>query len=382
MADRRLVGVDVARYLALVGMIATHVIDRDESDGLGGLEQLSTGRASALFAFLAGVGIALATPRGSPGPFGSTWRARAIGIAVRAGVIAVLGLALGALDHGLAIILTYYGVTFLFAVPFIGLRARTLMLICAAWVVVAPVVSQIIRPWLPERGYSTPDLGDLVEPPRLLSELTFTGYYPAVPWLAYVLAGMAFGRLDLRSPRVLAALTTAGLVLAAVATAVSRMLLRRPEVVDPLIRSYDSGDRRTLLEEIGAGMGGTTPTDGPWQWLLVVAPHSATPFDLAQTIGTAMAVTGFCLLTLRLLPPAASRVAAIVFGGGAATLSLYCLHAVMLTPQVWPEEEPSTFWWHVAVVTVLGMALALLHRRGPLEKAVGSLSRTAAARAG
>ena len=31
----------------------------------------------------------------------------------------------------------------------------------------------------------------------MLAELTFTGYYPAVPWLAYLLVGLALGRLDL-----------------------------------------------------------------------------------------------------------------------------------------------------------------------------------------
>ena len=30
-------------------------------------------------------------------------------------------------------------------------------------------------------------------------------------------------------------------------------------------------------------MFGTTPEDGSWAWMLVVAPHSSTPFDLAQT---------------------------------------------------------------------------------------------------
>ena len=45
-------------------------------------------------------------------------------------------------------------------------------------------------------------------------------------------------------------------------------------------------------------MFGNTPTGGPWEWLLVVAPHSATPFDLAQTIGSALLVIGLCLLVV------------------------------------------------------------------------------------
>ena len=41
-----------------------------------------------------------------------------------------------------------------------------------------------------------------------LAELAFAGHYPAVPWLAYLLVGLALGRCDLtrwRAPAVLAA---------------------------------------------------------------------------------------------------------------------------------------------------------------------------------
>jgi hypothetical protein len=46
-------------------------------------------------------------------------------------------------------------------------------------------------------------------------------------------------------------------------------------------------------------MHGSTPADGDWSWMLLVAPHSATPFDLAQTIGSALFVIGACLLVER-----------------------------------------------------------------------------------
>ena len=42
-------------------------------------------------------------------------------------------------------------------------------------------------------------------------------------------------------------------------------------------------------------MYGQTPVDGSWAWLLVVAPHSSTPFDLAHTMGSAAFVLGVCL---------------------------------------------------------------------------------------
>ena len=63
----RLVGVDVARCLALLGMVATHVLLGQEPDGsLTDSQWLAGGRAAALFAVLAGVSIALMTGRRTP----------------------------------------------------------------------------------------------------------------------------------------------------------------------------------------------------------------------------------------------------------------------------------------------------------------------------
>ena len=57
-------------------------------------------------------------------------------------------------------------------------------------------------------------------------------------------------------------------------------------------------DAAALLDRIGEGLPGTTPTDGAWEWLGVVAPHTATPLDLLQTTGSALLVIGVALLAL------------------------------------------------------------------------------------
>jgi len=348
----RLVGLDVARCLALLGMVATHVLDARTPDGeLATAQWLAGGRASALFAVLAGVSLALMTReplRGRP------LALRSLGIVGRALLVALLGLALGGLDSGIAVILTYYGVLFVLALPFTLLRVRTLVPLTVAWVVVAPVVSHLVRPDLPERGFESPTFAQLTDPGQLASELLLTGYYPVVPWLAYLLAGIALGRLDLRDTSLLGALALGGLGTAVLATRVSASL------VDPAVAS-----------ENATGMFGVTPADGDWDWLLVVAPHSATPFDLAQTIGSAVLVIATCLLLERLLPRPATAVLGVVLGAGAATLTLYSLHVVMRTPSVWPEEEPSAYATHVVVLLTLGAALRLLGRRGPLEAVAG-----------
>ena len=122
------------------------------------------------------------------------------------------------------------------------------------------------------------------------------------------------------------------------------------------------------------GLSGTTPT-GSWWWLAVVAPHSGTPFDLAATIGSALAVTGLCVLVARAQP----RVWAVVFGAGAMTLSLYTLHVLVMAQGWWPDwESPDHYGDQVLVVVVVGAFFALVPMRGPLEALVAMTSQRVA----
>ena len=373
----------MARCLALLGMVATHVLEARDPDGSLALGQaLAGGRASALFAVLAGVSIALVTGRERPLRGGARARA-SVGLVVRAALVAALGLLLGEVDSGIAVILTYYGVLFVLALPFLGLSARWLGLLAVAWLVAAPVVSHLVRPSLPERQYSSPTWGQLVDDPGgLLAELTFTGYYPAVPWLAYVLVGLALGRLDLSSRRTAAWLAAGGLVAAVSATVVSGRLTARPDVQEALLTEppAQDADAASLLDRIAGGLPGTTPTGGAWEWLLVVAPHTATPFDLAQTIGSALLVIGLALLVLGAARPPWRRAAAVFFGAGTMTLTLYSLHVVARSRDLLPTVLRDSYLFHVLLLLGIGSVFAAARLRGPLEGLVAAASRAVAGR--
>ncbi len=72
----RLRGVDVARAVALIGMMGTHLLPEYDAHGrLTPWFWFAAGRSSALFALLAGVGLALAT--GGSEPRLLPWRATA-----------------------------------------------------------------------------------------------------------------------------------------------------------------------------------------------------------------------------------------------------------------------------------------------------------------
>jgi len=376
-APARLAGVDAARGLALLGMMATHVLPTFESNA-----QLTptwvglafSGRAAALFAVLAGVGLALSTGREHP-PQGAQLRSARRGVALRALVVAAVGLSLGGLDVNIAVILVHYALLFLCVLPFIGLGAKRLFALAAAWLLAAPVVAYLLRPWLLSaepalRLGHNPGWEDLAEPARLLGDLFLTGYYPVLQWLAYLLIGLAVGRLALSTTAVPVLLLAGGTVSAVLAKGLS------------VVAMEDWGGRAALQEQIGdpayplasllqVNLAGIDQTGSVW-WLASSAPHSGTTLDLLHTSGVAVAVLGLSLLLVR----AATRVKRDLMlplrGAGAMTLTLYTLHIWVTAslngrplPPGWNVE--GLYWAQAFAVLVVGAIFAAGSWRGPLE---------------
>jgi uncharacterized membrane protein len=375
------VGVDIARCLALLGMMATHIlanIDPRTGAYVPWHQQIAGGRSAALFAVLAGVSLALVTGRDHP-LRGRRMAAARVGIVLRACVIGFIGLLIAGLDSHVAVILPYYGLLFVLAIPFLTLRSRTLAVLAVVWAVGSPMISQLIRPHLPAPTYGPASLDRLVtEPHIVLSELAFTGYYPVFCWLAYVLAGLAVGRLALGSIKVAGRLVLGGGTLALGTWLVSRLLWDhdgvRAVLEDALPRSavefrltQPPGSLDLLMAH---GFYGTTPTTS-WRWLTIVAPHSTTPFDLLHTIGTSMLVLGLMLLVGRLAP----RVLGVVFAAGTMTLTLYTLHVLGLAANVGPDRGPALYWYHVIFAILFGALWRTGVGQGPLEWATAQVAK-------
>ena len=360
----RLAGVDAARGLALLGMAAVHVLPAEDPDGSGSLAHaVAGGRSAALFAVLAGVGVALA--------FGSRPGARAAGaLTVRALLIGAVGLALGLLDSGVAVILAYYAVFFVLLLPWLRAGRRTLVVSAALVMLVVPVLSRLVRDDLPDRDTASPDFADLQEPGHLLSELLLTGYYPAAAWVGYLLVGLAAGRLALRSRRTATGLAVTGVVTAVAAHAASALLLGPLGGYDRLAEVVRPRGGRGVQDVVDAGRFGNVPTDSPW-WLATDAPHSTTPLDLLATTGAAVAVLGVLLL---LCNGAAARLLAPLAAAGSMPLTLYSAHVVTLALT---ESEDPTRYYLVQVAVALVAATLWRHRfgRGPLEAAVAAAVR-------
>lgn len=357
----RILGLDAARAVALAGMFATHILPLAGDDGretLTGL--LADGRSSALFAVLAGAGVALSTGGPRRPPDVRSHLAAALALLVRGALVALLGLWLVGLDPPVAVILAYYGLLFAVAAPLLRLPAAVLAAGAVLACGLAPVLSHVLRADLPSGPGGQLGLDALADPGELLVTLSLTGYYPVLPWTTYLLAGMAVGRLDLRRPRVAVGLLAGGTVLALAATAVSAALL-----------GPGGGAAAIGQGALEQHRYGTTPTD-TWWWLAVDLPHSGTPLDLAHTTGSALAVLGVLLLLARWARPLVWVPAAV----GAVPLTLYTLHVIAVS--VYPGSDGSPLLWleHVLAAMLIGVALRLAGRRGPLEGVVSLAGRT------
>lgn len=340
-AASRIGGVDLARGLAIVGMLAAHLVaipDLDWSDPstFGGIVH---GRSSILFATLAGISIGLISGGPTPvrGPKLATARLRLL---VRAGAIWVIGVLLIFLAVPVYVILPAYAVLFLLAAAVLPLRARTLLIAAAVVGVVAPFPQAVIDAlpfWWTVEGA---DLANAIG-----------WHYPFLTWMAFVLAGMGVARLDLRAPRVPVLVAAVGLALAVAGAALDAVW--------------------GVSEEFG---------ETAWTG----EAHSSGLFEVIGSGGFALLVVGLSVLLCRtpvtwlVLPLRAV---------GSMPLTAYSAQIV-----IWalarPAAEPGVFeldafralepFWPMTLGLIAGCtAWALVVGRGPLEAGMDLLARWA-----
>ena len=373
----RLRGIDAARGVALLGMMATHLLPTFESNANltpTWIGLTFSGRAAALFAVLAGVGLALSTGKDKPlaGPGLSAARR---GVALRALVIAAVGLTLGGLEVNVAIILVHYAVLFLCILPFLGLGVKPLCAWAGGWILASPVLAYLMRPWLlapepPLKLGHNPGWEDLGTPSRLLADVFFTGYYPVFQWLSYLLVGLVIGRLVLTKALVPILLLSAGTVVAVAAKALGAAAMEDWGGLAALEKVLNSPGY-PLGSVLQVNLTGI-PQEGSWWWLASAAPHSGTPLDLLHTSAVAAAVIGACLLLGRLAEWVDLDLLLPLRGAGAMTLTLYTVHVWVVSsfylkplPAGWTED--GMYFAQAATAITVGIVFARPSWRGPLE---------------
>ncbi|PSK64680.1 hypothetical protein B0E53_03369 [Micromonospora sp. MH33] len=379
----RLLGMDAARGVALFGMIAVHSLpDSDAAGRPTWWFAIFAGRAAALFAVLAGVGIAFLTGRRRVRLIDRSDAVTAL--IVRALAIGAIGLALGYTDASLAaVILPYYAVMFVLAIPLVFLPtwlvAFTGLIVAAG----APVLRQILLPHLPVPTYDNATFAQLVHDPGvLLSELSLTGEYPAVAWLAYLCAGLVIGRLTLTRMRTVLGLLATGVAFAVTAPVASSILLNRHEGLRQIWFTQPKSGLNVAetTELLTFGGDGSTPTS-TWWWLAVDAPHTSTPLDLLATTGSAIALLAVMLLASRVARPLPRQVISVLLvplaEAGAMTLTFYTAHIMFINSDLDSYAPVPGYLAQAVAIVLVGTAWWATAGRGPLEGLVTALSRAA-----
>ncbi|UJV46286.1 hypothetical protein CVT30_00010 [Streptomyces sp. AMCC400023] len=380
----RLVGVDLARALAVFGMYIVHIgPPLSETTGVGSwIRYVADGHSSVLFATLAGFSLMLLAGRREPktGLAGRQAKAR---IAIRAVVLLALGTVM-AMEYGGVIILGFYGVYFLFALPLVRLSARTLAFIAAAFALVAPQLAFVLTSLLTA---SVEESINVYDPLRRFGEvgvldLLLTGFYPALTWMSFVIAGMALGRLDLSSGTVRRRLAALGACLSVAAYGMSLLLAGKTALRSTAEEGSSWGGSGSMPPGSGSMSldGGSFP-DMPASSLLSAGPHSGTTFDIIGSVGVAiLVIVGATVLMDRL--PRLRRLARPVIAVGTMSLTAYVGHFVAQSVLSTPAGTSAQQSWLPLIMYVLGAIVfatvwSRFFRRGPLEYLLNAATKPA-----
>ncbi|WP_082509315.1 heparan-alpha-glucosaminide N-acetyltransferase domain-containing protein [Microbacterium sp. Leaf179] len=338
----RLIGVDLARGLAVLGMLAAHLLDtedfvaRDPSSWL----DVVNGRSSILFAVLAGVSIALVT--GGPRPLEGPRRARAAArLALRGALLWVIGMLLVFTGVPVYVILPAYALLFALSLPFLGMRPRGLFLTAGAVALVMPW----IQPVLDAAPLWSGRFGE-----EISAALGWN--YPFPVWIAFLLAGMGLGRLDLRllPEQTLMLLSGGALMLAGYGLA----LVTEPAVADDRYLST----------------------------VLTAEDHSAGLWEVIGSGGFAIATIGLCLLLCR---TPVRWLAIPLRAVGSIPLTAYVLQLVVWAFVALAVLGDTSDLWGIRALGLFGpltlglvvgcTAWALTVGRGPLEALIDAVVR-------
>ena len=357
---KRIIGYDLARALAVFGMVVVNFkivmgAERGGPEWLATLAGLLDGRAAAVFVVLAGVGISLMTRTGRVAADAERLLRHRRTLHRRALFLFVVGLLYTPLWP--ADILHFYGVYI--AVAAFLLAAPTRRLWASAVGLMLTFVALFI--WLDyEAGWKweTLDYSDLWTPLGMLRHLLFNGFHPAFPWLAFLLVGMIIGRQDMGDRAARRRVFGWGAGAAAVAELTSRLLV-----------GVLSVDAAPADQEVVAAVFGTKPMP-------------PLPLYMVAGAGTASAVIAACV-ELGERFEGAGWLRPLVATGQLA-LTLYVAHVVlgMGTLEALGRLEGQTLSFALAAAgsfCVAGVVFSHLWRarfeRGPLEAAMRRLTR-------
>ena len=269
----RVPGYDFARSLAILGMILVNfslAMEAEENGhSLSGfIVDICTGRASALFVVLAGIGISLMTRRAVCSQNLQELRGVREKLLKRALFLFLFGLVFSRFWYW--DILHFYGVYFAVAACLITISSRGILFLGGASIAVKVALAALMEFFL-NTDYSGVFTSDALYPFTVFKEILYDGLYPVFPWFAFLFFGIWLGRKNLDNPRIRNRLFALSLVILAGSEWLSHQLMNSV---------YDETDGG-IWSFMGLLFNGTITADTP---LYVVSGSASSLFIITASI--------------------------------------------------------------------------------------------------
>ncbi len=199
MSNQRIHGYDMARALAVFGMVIVNfktVMHASKNSDVWWLSIFNVldGRASAVFVILAGVGITLLTHSARLAADKDQLRQERNVLLRRAVFLFITGLLY--ITIWPADILHYYGVYIGIAAFLLAASTRKLLFVAVAIGAAFPVIFSLVD-YSTSWNWTTFFYADFWSLNGFTRNLFFNGFHPVFPWAAFLIIGMALGRLPM-----------------------------------------------------------------------------------------------------------------------------------------------------------------------------------------
>lgn len=197
--SKRIIGIDVARALAVIGMIIVNfklVIGQKGEHWLKQFAMPFEGKAAATFVVLAGVGLALMSNSAVETQDEVKLKRSSVRIVKRAAFLFIVGLSY--IWIWPADILHFYGVYMLISLLFINKAAYHALLSAVLFILLYPLLLLL---WPYEVGWDFVNMNytDFWTRDGFIRNLFYNGFHPVFPWTAFMLFGLWLGKQDLRN---------------------------------------------------------------------------------------------------------------------------------------------------------------------------------------
>lgn len=225
----RIIGFDIARALAILGMMFVNykivfTSNAISNTFLSAFITMFEGRAAAVFLLLAGIGISLMTKKAYEAKDLSLRMKLRYILIKRSAFLLLLGAFLMIVFEWSADILHYYAVYIMLITLVLYWAPKKLYIlswgICFISFIMQHVLSYEMN-W--DAGFET--YNNMNSVIGITLNTFFNGYHPVLPWIVFMIIGLAIGRLDFNDKRVVNRIIGLGIAMAVITESISHELI-------------------------------------------------------------------------------------------------------------------------------------------------------------